>query len=148
MCCAMLSCLVLSKSLRPHELKPARLLCPWGFSIVWLSALEGSSSELTLDKFSFTSMETKAQRKRMIYLKWLSEFADLGHESRASAPKVGTSISIWPMTGLTVSVNSELINILDKSFITSIIYDKMKLHIVITHNYNMTSFLPRWFKVW
>ena len=26
-----LSCLVMSNSLRPHELYPIRLLCPWGF---------------------------------------------------------------------------------------------------------------------
>ena len=26
------SCLVVPNSLRPHELQPARLLCPWGFS--------------------------------------------------------------------------------------------------------------------
>ena len=25
-------CLVMSDSLRPHELQPARILCPWGFS--------------------------------------------------------------------------------------------------------------------
>ena len=30
--CAMLSCSVMSNSLRPHGLYPARLLCPWGFS--------------------------------------------------------------------------------------------------------------------
>ena len=28
----MLSCLVMSSSLQPHGLHPARLLCPWGFS--------------------------------------------------------------------------------------------------------------------
>ena len=28
----MLSCLVISDSLWPHRLQPARLLCPWGFS--------------------------------------------------------------------------------------------------------------------
>ena len=28
-CVAVLSCLVMSDSLRPHELQPARLLCPW-----------------------------------------------------------------------------------------------------------------------
>ena len=27
--CAVFSCLVVSDSLRPHELQPARLLCPW-----------------------------------------------------------------------------------------------------------------------
>ena len=32
MCCAVLSRLVVSDSLRPHGLQPARLLCPWGFS--------------------------------------------------------------------------------------------------------------------
>ena len=32
MCCAVLSHSVMSNSLRPHELQPARLLCPWGFS--------------------------------------------------------------------------------------------------------------------
>ena len=32
MCCAVLSRSVLSDSLRPHGLQPARLLCPWGFS--------------------------------------------------------------------------------------------------------------------
>ena len=31
MCCA-LSCSVMSDSLGTHELQPARLLCPWGFS--------------------------------------------------------------------------------------------------------------------
>jgi len=31
MCCALLSCSVLSDSLQPHGLKPTRLLCPWGF---------------------------------------------------------------------------------------------------------------------
>ena len=31
-CCAMLSCSVMSDSLQPHGLQPARLLCPWGFS--------------------------------------------------------------------------------------------------------------------
>ena len=31
-CCAVLSCQVASASLRPCELQPARLLCPWGFS--------------------------------------------------------------------------------------------------------------------
>ena len=30
--CAVLSRLVVSDSLRPHGLQPARLLCPWGFS--------------------------------------------------------------------------------------------------------------------
>ena len=30
----MLSCLVISDSLRPHGLQPAQLLCPWGFSQV------------------------------------------------------------------------------------------------------------------
>ena len=29
--CAVLSCSVVSNSLRPHGLKPARLLCPWAF---------------------------------------------------------------------------------------------------------------------
>ena len=28
----MLSYLVMSDSLQPHELQPTRLLCPWGFS--------------------------------------------------------------------------------------------------------------------
>ena len=28
----MLSCSVVSDSLRPHELQPARFLCPWDFS--------------------------------------------------------------------------------------------------------------------
>ena len=32
MCCAVLSHSVMSNSLRPHELQPARLLCSWGFS--------------------------------------------------------------------------------------------------------------------
>ena len=32
LCCAVLSCLVMSYSLQPHGLQPARLLCPWGFS--------------------------------------------------------------------------------------------------------------------
>ena len=32
MCCAVLSHLVMSDSLQPHRLQPARLLCPWGFS--------------------------------------------------------------------------------------------------------------------
>ena len=31
-CCAVLSHAVVSESLRPYGLKPARLLCPWGFS--------------------------------------------------------------------------------------------------------------------
>ena len=31
-CCAVLSCSVVSDSLWPHGLQPARLLCPWGFS--------------------------------------------------------------------------------------------------------------------
>ena len=30
--CAVLSLSVMSNSLRPHGLQPARLLCPWGFS--------------------------------------------------------------------------------------------------------------------
>ena len=30
--CAVLSCSVMSNSLRPHGLGPPRLLCPWGFS--------------------------------------------------------------------------------------------------------------------
>ena len=30
--CAVLSCSVVSDSLQPHELWPARLFCPWGFS--------------------------------------------------------------------------------------------------------------------
>ena len=30
--CCVLSCSVMSDSLRPHGLQPARLLCPWGFS--------------------------------------------------------------------------------------------------------------------
>ena len=30
--CAVLSCSVVSNSLRPHGLQFARLLCPWGFS--------------------------------------------------------------------------------------------------------------------
>ena len=30
--CAVFSCLVMSNSLGPHGLQPARLLCPWGFS--------------------------------------------------------------------------------------------------------------------
>ena len=32
LCCAVLSHSVVSNSLRPHGLEPARLLCPWGFS--------------------------------------------------------------------------------------------------------------------
>ena len=32
LCCVVLSCSVVSDSVRPHELWPARLLCPWGFS--------------------------------------------------------------------------------------------------------------------
>ena len=32
MCCAMLSCSVMSDSLRPHGLQPTRFLCPWGSS--------------------------------------------------------------------------------------------------------------------
>ena len=32
LCCAVLSRTVVSNSLRPYGLKPARLLCPWGFS--------------------------------------------------------------------------------------------------------------------
>ena len=32
MCCAVLSLSVMSGSLRPHGLQPARLHCPWGFS--------------------------------------------------------------------------------------------------------------------
>ena len=32
MFCAVLSCSVVSDSLRPCELQPVRLLCPWGFS--------------------------------------------------------------------------------------------------------------------
>ena len=32
MCCAVLSCPVVSDSLRPHGLWPTRLLCPWEFS--------------------------------------------------------------------------------------------------------------------
>ena len=32
LCCAVLSHSVVSNSLRPHGLQPARLLCPWGFS--------------------------------------------------------------------------------------------------------------------
>ena len=32
LCCAVLSCSVVSDSLRPCELQPVRLLCPWGFS--------------------------------------------------------------------------------------------------------------------
>ena len=32
LCCAVLSCSVVSNSLRPHGLESARLLCPWGFS--------------------------------------------------------------------------------------------------------------------
>ena len=32
LCCAVLSRSVVSNSLRPHGLQPARLLCPWGFS--------------------------------------------------------------------------------------------------------------------
>ena len=32
MCCAVLSCSVVSDSLWLHGLQPARLLCPWGFS--------------------------------------------------------------------------------------------------------------------
>ena len=32
MICAVLSPSVVSDSLRPHGLQPARLLCPWGFS--------------------------------------------------------------------------------------------------------------------
>ena len=31
-CCAVLSCSVISDSLWPHGLQPTRLLCPWGFS--------------------------------------------------------------------------------------------------------------------
>ena len=31
-CCDALSRSVVSDSLQPHGLKPARLLCPWGFS--------------------------------------------------------------------------------------------------------------------
>ena len=31
-CCAVLSHSVVSESLQPHGLQPARLLCPWGFS--------------------------------------------------------------------------------------------------------------------
>ena len=31
-CCAVLSCSVLSHTLWPHGLQPARLLCPWRFS--------------------------------------------------------------------------------------------------------------------
>ena len=31
-CCAVLSCLVVSDSVQPHGLYLARLLCPWGFS--------------------------------------------------------------------------------------------------------------------
>ena len=30
--CTVLSCSVMSDSLQPHGLSPARLLCPWGFS--------------------------------------------------------------------------------------------------------------------
>ena len=30
--CALLSCLVISESSRPHGWQPSRLLCPWGFS--------------------------------------------------------------------------------------------------------------------
>ena len=30
--CAVLSCSVMSNSLRPHGLGPTKLLCPWGFS--------------------------------------------------------------------------------------------------------------------
>ena len=30
-CCAVLSLSVMSNSLRPHGLQPARLLCPWDF---------------------------------------------------------------------------------------------------------------------
>ena len=32
MCFAVLSCSVVSDSLRPHGLQPSRLLCPWGLS--------------------------------------------------------------------------------------------------------------------
>ena len=32
LCCAVLSRLVMSNSLQPHGLQPARLLSPWGFS--------------------------------------------------------------------------------------------------------------------
>ena len=32
MCCAILSCSIMSNSVRPHGLQPARLLCPRGFS--------------------------------------------------------------------------------------------------------------------
>ena len=32
LCCAVLSRSVVCDSLRPHGLKPSRLLCPWGFS--------------------------------------------------------------------------------------------------------------------
>ena len=31
MCCALLNYSVVSNSLQPHGLYPARLLCPWGF---------------------------------------------------------------------------------------------------------------------
>ena len=31
-CRSVLSCSVMSDSLQPHQLQPARLLCPWGFS--------------------------------------------------------------------------------------------------------------------
>ena len=31
-CCAVLSCSVVSNSVRSHGLQPSRLLCPWGFS--------------------------------------------------------------------------------------------------------------------
>ena len=32
MCCTVFSCSIVSNSLRPYGLQPARLLCPWGFS--------------------------------------------------------------------------------------------------------------------
>ena len=32
LCCAVRSCSVVADSLQAHELWPARLLCPWGFS--------------------------------------------------------------------------------------------------------------------
>ena len=52
LCCAVLSCSVLSDSVRPHGLLPARLLCPWdspGKNTGWVSTASSRGSSRPRD---------------------------------------------------------------------------------------------------
>ena len=103
MCCAMLSRSVVSDSLWPHGLQPARLLCPWEFSrkehrtgLPWpppgdLSdpGIEPRSSSLQVD-----SLPAKTPGKPNFFSFFFFFFFNINWNTFGYSPALGTSIHV------------------------------------------------------